>query len=156
MDGIGKSRDGEHEYEEIRADSEVIEILRNGWNRRESRLGAWLLRNPSKLELMDSESARLETGSVNESLSGGDRDPSHDPSSTKLELGWRAWASKKWTNPLVRPAAFRRGFAGVLYIGKVWWFILRSRGLYPKTYGRVLGRGPAGTQPCRGILELLL
>jgi hypothetical protein len=29
-------------------------------------------------------------------------------------------------------------------------------GLYPKTlaYGRVLGLGPAGTQPARGILEL--
>ncbi len=49
---------------------------------------------------------------------------------------------------MVRPAAFRSGFAGVLYIGKVCWFILRSRGL--------LGRDPAGTQPARGILELLL
>jgi hypothetical protein len=27
--------------------------------------------------------------------------------------------------------------------------------LYPKTHGRVLGRGPAGTQPAQGTLELL-
>jgi hypothetical protein len=55
---------------------------------------------------------------------------------------------------MVRPAAFSSGFAGVLYIRKVCWFILLSRGLHPKTYrGRV--SGPAGTQPARGILELL-
>ncbi len=57
---------------------------------------------------------------------------------------------------MVQPAALRSGFAIILYIGKVCWFILGSRGLYPKAYGSVLGRGPEGTQPARGILELLL
>ncbi len=85
--------------------------------------------NPSNLM----ELARVEMGSAGVNESGGDRDPSSE--STKLELErWRAWASKNWTFPLVRPATFRSRFAGVLYIRKVCWFILQVRSISKPSY----------------------
>ena len=98
------------------------EILLNWWNQRESWWGSWQWMKVEEIKFLLLP-----------------KDDKHE----QVKKNKSCWI------PRVCPAALCSGFAAVLYIGKVCWFILWSRGLYPKTYGRVLRRGPAGTQPAR-------